>query len=270
MKFSSGRVAQFLPAALSFVALAFDFTCTVCAAQQPAVDRPGATTTIADASPPPPGPPPPAILQNLLPPSELSFLNDYTGKTPKAILKDKRFRALLKESFPNTEYHYGRDKSLLDASEELLDTDPIPITVREGRYATIGTRGGTYLAGKTMMWFDMQSGMAMGAIYFHPSNGEPAPTLTIFSKQLTDTDLSMSQIPQEFVSDLYAWLMQTRIPIVSPRYFIPANGRKYVLVHDEDYCFHSENEPMPDGCEQANADAADDDMNAAYFMNPTY
>jgi uncharacterized protein YecT (DUF1311 family) len=270
MKFSSGRVAQFLPAALSFVALAFDFTCTVCAAQQPAVDRPGATTTIADASPPPPGPPPPAILQNLLPPSELSFLNDYTGKTPKAILKDKRFRALLKESFPNTEYHYGRDKSLLDASEELLDTDPIPITVREGRYATIGTRGGTYLAGKTMMWFDMQSGMAMGAIYFHPSNGEPAPTLTIFSKQLTDTDLSMSQIPQEFVSDLYAWLMQTRIPIVSPRYFIPANGRKYVLVHDEDYCFHSENEPMPDGCEQANADAADDDMNAAYFMKETH
>jgi uncharacterized protein YecT (DUF1311 family) len=43
-----------------------------------------------------------------------------------------------------------------------------------------------------------------------------------------------------------------------------------VLVHDEDYCFHSENEPMPDGCEQANADAADDDMNAAYFMKETH
>jgi uncharacterized protein YecT (DUF1311 family) len=56
------------------------------------------------------------------------------------------------------------------------------------------------------------------------------------------------------------------------RYFIPDNGRKYVLIHDEDYCDHPENAPAPpqDECEQMNADAADIDVNAAYFMQETH
>jgi len=53
--------------------------------------------------------------------------------------------------------------------------------------------------------------------------------------------------------------------------FHPRNGRKYVLLHDEDYCAHPEIAPaQPDGgCDQLNADAADADMNAAYFMQET-
>ena len=41
-----------------------------------------------------------------------------------------------------------------------------------------------------------------------------------------------------------------------------------MLEHDEDYCWHPENTPAPpqDQCEQMNANAADDDLNAAYFM----
>ena len=35
------------------------------------------------------------------------------------------------------------------------------------------------------------------------------------------------------------------IPVVSPRYFVPANGKKYVLVHDEDYCAHPAGVPGP-------------------------
>jgi uncharacterized protein YecT (DUF1311 family) len=223
-----------------------------------------------DAAPPPQGPPPPAVLQNLIPADQLAFLNDYANDAPKSLLRDKRFKNLLKQAIPRTEYHYGTDKSLQDASEELLGTDAIPVTVREGRYVTISTRGGSYLAGKTLMWFDKQTGLALGSIYFHPTNGEPTPTLTVFSRQLTDTSLSMSQLPPEFVADLDEWERGTRIPAISPRYFIPANGKKYVLVHDEDYCFHPEDEAAPEVCEQESADAADDDMNAAYFMEETH
>lgn len=257
-------------AVLSIVALAFVFTGIRLPAQQPAADAPGTAGAQQDVPPPPPGPPPPAVLQNLIPPAELGFLHDYANDTSNDILKDKRFKNLLKQAIPHTEYHYGTDKSLQDASEELLRTNAIPITVRDQRFVTISTRGGSYLAGKTLLWFDMQTGMALGSIYFHPTNGEPSPTLTIFSRQLTDTDLSMSQLPEDFIIDLDNWERGTRIPAISVQYLIPANGKKYVLMHDEDYCFHDQDEPAPEGCEQDNADAADDDMNAAYFMQETH
>jgi len=263
MRSQSGYRPGLYLALLLFVALASVLASIQLPAQQPA---PGTAGPQQDAPPPPPGPPPQAVLQNLIPSSQL----DYANGTSNEILKDKRFKSLLKQAIPHTEYHYGRDKSLQDASEELLDTYAIPITVRDGRYVTISTRGGSYLVGKTLMWFDMQTGMALGSIYFHPTNGEPAPTLTVFSRQLTDTDLSMGQLPPEFLADLDRWERQTSIPAISPRYFIPANGKKYVLVHDEDYCFHSEDEPAPEECEQDNADAADADMNAAYFMQETH
>ena len=270
MKNPSGNGFAIPFAVLLFVALALVFTSICLPAQQPAPEAPGATGPQQDAPPPPPGPPPPAVLQNLIPPAELGFLNDYANDTSNDILKDKRFKNLLKQAIPHTEYHYGWDMSLQDASEKLLGTSAIPITVREHRFVIISTRGGSYLAGKTMMWFDMQTGMALGSIYFHPTNGEPAPTVTVFSRQLTDTDLSTGQLPPDFLSDLVEWERGTGIPAISPQYFIPANGKKYVLMHDEDYCFHDADEPAPEGCEQDNADAADDDMNAAYFMQETH
>ena len=44
-----------------------------------------------------------------------------------------------------------------------------------------------------------------------------------------------------------------------------------MLEHDEDYCWRPPGAPAPDpdACLQMNADAADDDMNAAYFMQET-
>jgi hypothetical protein len=224
------------------------------------------------AAPPLPPPPPPADFQNRIPSGQLAFLTDYAGKMPQELRKDKRFKALEKLVTPNTEWHYGSDKSLTTARDELLDTPQLPIDVRNGRYVMIATHGPAMLAGRMFLWFDIQDGIGLGGFYFHPSNGEPTPTVTVYSRQLTTTTLGMSQLPLEFEVDLDQWLLEGRMPQISPRYFIPANGRKYVLEHDEDYCGYPEGAPPPDPdeCAQMNADAADADMNAAYFMQETH
>jgi uncharacterized protein YecT (DUF1311 family) len=74
------------------------------------------------------------------------------------------------------------------------------------------------------------------------------------------------------VDDLSQWGAVAGIPPITPRYFIPDNGKKYVLEHDEDYCWHAEGTPAPPegDCMQANLDAANADMDAAYFMKETH
>jgi uncharacterized protein YecT (DUF1311 family) len=216
--------------------------------------------------------PPPAVFQNPIPSDQLAFLNDYAGKTAQEAMKDKRFHKLLKKVTPDTMYHYGRDMPLPIASENMLDGTPLPVDIREGRYVMVATSGGLYLSGRGFLWFDIQQGIAIGGVYFHPTNGEPTPTLAIFSRQLKETSLSMSQLPLAFAEDLTQWMQTARTRIVSPRYFIPDNGKKYVLVHDEDYCDHPANAPPPDQdeCQQLNAEAAEADLNAADFMTQTH
>jgi uncharacterized protein YecT (DUF1311 family) len=233
---------------------------------------PGASARQAQAVPPPEPPPPLAAFQNPIPADQLTFLNDYAGKTAKEIQKDKRFRTLMKQAIPRTEYHYGRDMPLSETVETLLDGAPLPIDIRDGRYAMVASHGGPYLSGKGFMWFDMKDGIALGGVYFHPTNGEPTPTLAIFSRQLKDTSLSMSQLPVAFQQDLAQWILVAGPRLVSPRYFIPENGKKYVLLHDEDYCAYQDGTPPPpqDRCEEMNAEAADADVNAAYFMQETH
>jgi uncharacterized protein YecT (DUF1311 family) len=220
-----------------------------------------------------PAPPPaPAAFQNRIPASQLTFLNEYAGKTAKEIRKDKRFRALMKLAIPRTEYHYGRDMPLSETVETLLDGAPMPIDIHDGRYAMISSHSGPYLSGKGFLWFDMQEGVALGGVYFHPVNGEPTPTLAIFSRQLTDRALLMGQLPLAFQQDLAQWILVADPRWVSPRYFIPEDGKKYVLVHDEDYCAYAPSAPHVSAgkCEQLNAEAADADLDAAYFMAQTH
>ena len=226
---------------------------------------------IAPAAPPEPFPAPVAF-QNPIPRGQLAFLNDYAGKTAKYLLKDKRFHSLMKLAIPRTEYHYGRDMPLSDAIDLALDGSKLPVEVREGRYLLVSGSSGPYLRGRGFVWFDMQQGIVLGGFYFQPTNGEPTPTLTVFSRQLNVDSLSLTQLPQAFDEDLIQWATQAGVPPVEPRYFIPDNGKKYVLIHDEDYCDHPENEPPPpqDRCQQLNADAADADVNAAYFMSETH
>jgi hypothetical protein len=232
----------------------------------------GAAAQAPDAAlQPPEAPPPPAVFQNLIPSDQLAFLNDYNGKMEKDLLKDKRFRALMKLVTPGTRYFYGGDMPLAEASSDVLDTEPLPVDIRDGRYAMIGTHGGGFHGGRGFMWFDMKEGIGLGGMYFHPGNGEPTPTLAIFSRQLKDTALSISQLPPAFVEDLSQWALVVGLPAITTRYFIPGNGRKYVLAHDEDYCSHPGDAPPPDEerCEKMNADAAGIDLDAADFMAKT-
>lgn len=210
--------------------------------------------------------------KNLIPASQLGFLNGFAGRPTKELMKDKRFKALLKLTIPKTEYHYGRDMPLSDAVDIALSGSPLLVKIRDRRFVMVTGSQGPYLHGRGFLWFDLEEGVALGGFYFSPTNGEPSPTLTIFSRQLTQTSLALGQLPQAFVEDAGQWAMVSSVPEISPRYFIPDNGKKYVLEHDEDYCGHAEGTPAPaqDECMQANLAAANADMDAAYFMKETH
>src|ERR1700690_726500 len=129
----------------------------------------------------PPPPPPPVVFQNPIPSDQLAFLSSYAVQQTKDLEKDKRFRSLMKATVPRTEYHYGRDMPLSEAIDNALDGSKLPVELREGRYVTVSGSQGSYLRGRGFLWFDLQQGIVLGGFYFEPVNGEPTPTLTVFS-----------------------------------------------------------------------------------------
>jgi uncharacterized protein YecT (DUF1311 family) len=224
----------------------------------------------ANAAAPEP-PPPPAAFQKPIPGVQLAFLTGFDGHPANELMKDKRFKELMKNEIPRTEYHYGRDMSLNDALGYAMNGSPLPVEVRDGRFLMAAGQQGRYLSGRGFIWIDLEAGIFLGGFYFHPVNGEPTPTLTVFSRQLQQTDLSMSQLPEAFAEDMAQWALVSRVPLVGTRYFIPENGKKYALLHDEDYCVAGPRVPPQSlgQCQELNAEAADADMNAAYFMKQT-
>ena len=54
-----------------------------------------------------------------------------------------------------------------------------------------------------------------------------------------------------------------------PIYFIGGVDRKILLEHDEDFCSPVDSTTAPAHCEQMNADAADIDLDAAYYLEQT-
>lgn len=268
MKFFAllGRVrASVLVFALVF---AMSFVPRLLAQAQPAPAPQAAPAPDQDA---PPAPPPPVEFENRIPAAQMAFLNDYGNKTTKELRKDKRFKQLLKLIVPRTTYHYGRDMSLWDALDSVLDGKPLPVDVREGRYVLVTSSGGPYLRGRGFVWFDMQEGIGIGAVFFHPTNGEPTPTLAVFSRQWNTDALAWSQLPPVFRGAVAEWSQRSFVPMIPVTYFIPENGKKYPLIHDLDYCgAGSVYGADPNRCQQLDADAADADMNAAYFMQETH
>ncbi len=56
----------------------------------------------------------------------------------------------------------------------------------------------------------MQEGIGLGGFYFHPTNGEPTPSVNVFSRQVVKEDyLKLSQLPPVFAE---AWSSGLRSP----------------------------------------------------------
>jgi hypothetical protein len=154
---------------------------------------------------------------------------------------------------------------LIDALEMVIKGSSIPVRIRDGRYVTVSGHSGPYLGGRGFIWIDLQDGIVLGGFYFHPTNGEPTPTVNVFSRQVLKQDeLRMSQLPPAFAEDLNRWSAEFRVPLITTRYFITGSNKKILLEHDEDYCA-----PPGNDCDQMNADAADIDMDAAYYLEQT-
>jgi hypothetical protein len=228
-----------------------------------------------DVTPPPQSAPPqfdPAIFEKPVPSDQLAFLNGFAGQMSNDVIRDKQYRKLLHAVVPDCMFHYGSDMPLMTALDNVIEGSQLPAEIRDGRYLMISGRMGAYLLGRGMIWIDMQTGIGIGAFYFHPTNGEPTPTVNVFSRQVKEKSLVMSQLPPAFAEDLNAWYVDNRIPTVTTRYFISGNNEKIVLEHNEDYCAPATGATGPDqeDCEQMNADASDVDMNAALYVEQTH
>lgn len=212
-----------------------------------------------------------AVFQKPLASDQLTFINTFAGRSARDAVKDGKYRKLIHTVVPDALYHYHKDMPLPDVLETVLTNAPLPVEIRDGRYAMVSSETEPGGGGLGFLWTDMHDGIALGGFSFHPTNGEPTPTLTIFSKQIKDESLELNQFPAAFAQDLYHWSAATGVPPVITRYFINSEGIKIVLEHDEDYCVHPDGSqaPPPDVCDQMNEDAANVDMEAAYFMERT-
>jgi hypothetical protein len=205
--------------------------------------------------------------------SQFAFLKDYAGRAASDADGKQKVRMLVGVVAPYTPYHFGTDFPLPQVLSTLLLNEPQPIEIRDARYAMMSGIRNAIHKRAGFLWVDMREGFALGAIYFDPSNGEPSPTVTIFSRQLDRKTVRMSHLPRAFVEDLSRWAALEELPPITTRYFIGASGDKYVLKHEENFCEHSEGvaTPSPKGvCEKMNAQAAIIDMTATRFLEQTH
>jgi hypothetical protein len=212
-----------------------------------------------------------AIFQKLVPSDQLAFLKSFAGAPVSGLVQDKQFNKLLHAVVPDCPFHYGHDMPLVDALTTVLAGPALPIQIRDGRYVMVASSGGLHGEGRGFMWIDLQDGIALGGFTFHPNNGEPTPTLTIFSKQIKTKSLEMSQLPPAFAQDLYQWSGPAHLLPVETRYFITGSNEKIVLEHDEDYCTPVHGSPTSPTavCDKMDVDAADIDVDAAYYVEQT-
>ena len=213
-----------------------------------------------------------AIFLRPLPPDQLGFLSQFANDSTADLYRSREFRKLMKNFVPDCMFHYGRDMPLQDALDLAMDNSREPVVIREGRYVMLSGARGPYLGGRAFLWIDLQDGIGLGAFYFHPTNGEPTPTVAVFSRQVKETTLAMSQLPPAFASDLAQWTANEQIAPITTRYFLTGNNRRILLEHDEDFCALGDGTMAPpdSGCQQMNADAADIDETAAYYLDQVH
>ena len=214
----------------------------------------------------------PAIFERPLDPALLAGLRSFDGAPTAELFRDKQFRRLMKDFVPNCMFHYGRDMPLADALDMALSNSRTPVTVLENRYVLLSGNGGPYLSGRALVWVDTKDGLGLGAFYFTPTNGEPTPTVAVFSRQVKEPTLALSQLPPAFNQALAQWSMRAGVASITTRYFLTGTNKRILLEHDEDFCALGDGTVAPpdSGCEQLNADAADTDETAAYYLEQVH
>jgi uncharacterized protein YecT (DUF1311 family) len=102
------------------------------------------------------------------------------------------------------------------------------------------------------------------------------PSVTVFSRQVRGfpnrETLGLTELPAAFAEDLNRWSQVAGAPPITTRYFITGANKKILLEHDEDYCGPADKASGSPGnqCLQMDADAADIDLNAAYYLDLTH
>ncbi len=212
------------------------------------------------------------LFENRIPAEQMAFLSGMNGVSSNDVIRDKQFKHLMKFFVPTCEFHYGRDMGLDAALHMVIEGSGLPAQIRDGRYFIIAGSRGPYLAGRAMIWIDMKEGIGLGAFYFQPTNGEPTPTVAVFSRQVKDKALGMSDLPPAFADDLTAWAGGSRVPALTTTYFLTGSNLRVLLEHDEDFCSGPALSMVPEGvaCEQMEADAADLDEVAAYYLDQVH
>jgi hypothetical protein len=193
------------------------------------------------------------------------------GATVEDVFHDRETRHLIMSAIPNDIFRYGRDVSLPDTITMELDQSPAIAHVRDNRYLLLtgDDRPHQWIRhdARTLIWVDTQTGIVLGAFFFHPTNGEPGPTVTVFTRQIRQEDIRFSELPPAFLSDLNQWEQPSGVPPALITYFIGDIPKKFLLEHDIDLC---STEVLAGGfgsdCEQLNADAADNDLTASLYL----
>ena len=241
-------------------------------AQAPApIERQEPTPDVAHTAFPTPPPYDPSIFGRLIPPAQLTPLLQSDNSVVSNVFHDHDAHKLIMSAVPGVMFHYGRDVSLPDTVTMELDKSPAIAHVHDNRYVLLtgNDRAHEWLRhdGRTLIWIDTKEGIVIGAFFFRPNNGEPGPTVTVFTKQIKQDDIHFSELPPTFLADLNQWQQQSGIPPVAITYFIGDISKKFLLEHNMDLC-STENLTGGFGsdCEQMNFDAADSDLTASLYL----
>lgn len=236
--------------------------------QHAPVTDPAPVTRQAPAPVPPAVPFDKTIFLKPFAPGQLTFLTQFDGAPARDLYNDHQFHKLMKAFVPDCMFHYGRDMPLDQALDAVLSTSRDPVILRDKRYLLLSGERGPYLNGRGFLWVDLQDGIGLGGFYFQPTNGEPSPTLAVFSRQVKEMNLTLSQMPPAYTEDMTHWANEVSVEPITTRYFLNGANKRVLLEHDEDFCSLGDGTVAPpgSGCEQMNADAADVDETAAYYL----
>ena len=196
--------------------------------------------------------------------ADLDYVKGFAGKPTNDFIKDKQVRKFLKQVMPDGEFHYGRDMPLADAVDLAMKGSKAPVLLQKDRYVLATGAEGPYLGGRAFLWFDTKEDIALGGFFFQPTNGEPTPALSVFSRQVTDLSVAIDQLPEAFLDDMAQWATAYHLPPVTTRYFLTGSNKRILLEHDEDFC--PAHFSADDPCQQTMAYAADVDETAGYYL----